>query len=963
MYFANQDSNSEAAPVDQLFLSECDMAFTYWISNCNLSSGKVEKFLEEAAMKPMHDMLNWETNEARLRTMDNLGTSTSQKLGRYCSADIEVPSSRTVGGVEIYTMRHRMVLDAVRFLLGHRGFKDDLVYAPYQDWTVVPGEPSRRVYTGMASADMWWETQLQLPGEGNTVVPLVIASDKTQVTNHAGDLTAHAVYLSIGNLRAHARNANDRPGSILLAMMPCVKEKDPDVQDRLFHECLRTLFDPVKQVSNRYGMEVECADGWVRQCFPVIAALVVDYEEQAKLTGVKSGRHCTICKIDPDFREDLERPTILRTHADTAAAIIRQKEKQLPNNDKARVHDVRCFAWGHKYVNIHQAIMADTLHQLLKGVLMHVFKWLNAMLADEYKVVVDIMMKKGRRRGRAILVAAADTHGSTYKKITEERLLEMIDKRFASMPSYGGLRKFKRISSVTQWTGKEQKDVLRQMLPAYVPLLADLKTSRSTEAIRFLRACVDFITLAQYRSHDTHTLQFMTMALFRMNQTKEAFRRYRGKKDEGGIWCEDGHFNFPKFHAIVHYTDQIQWLGNATDLETGHFEYDHRRFIKDFFKNTNKRKGWEDQVMAHYRRWLNMAAEMDISGLTRKKNAAEVRAGKEELPNEATGAICVVEEFGWPRGPGRSTGRRLKKDILRTVGQVEELLGEELGQHFRQAAASFITARREADRQATLSPNPDGTRNTAPLSNPDRLIRDDDWVRGIPLKFHNSIRVSRPTTEDPDDPDKVLREYVRCCQNWQGERGNVRQDFAWVQEYRAPDDEEAGSGAQAGKLAFNGKRPVQVLYTVTFMDSVSFKDGEGQGGVDFDAVPWDHELKARGRAGQYTGAFVDMFKAKFTGGVADEDHGMTVIVPMPLDAKRYRLGARRFVELGHIGYSIHCVPVDETVVRGERYINNTSDFEAYNGLWNVDWDMKVMRQAVDSKAERLRLARGRSHRA
>ena len=69
------------------------------------------------------------------------------------------------------------------------------------------------------------------------------------------------------------------------------------------------------------------------------------------------------------------------------------------------------------------------------------------------------------------------------------------------------------------------------------------------------------------------------------------FRKYRPSaasgKDEEDI--DRGHFNFPKFYAMVHYTEMIKLYGNALDLETGHFEYKHSSTIKQWFPLTNKR--------------------------------------------------------------------------------------------------------------------------------------------------------------------------------------------------------------------------------------------------------------------------------------------------------------------------------------------------------------------------------------
>ena len=65
----------------------------------------------------------------------------------------------------------------------------------------------------------------------------------------------------------------------------------------------------------------------------------------------------------------------------------------------------------------------------------------------------------------------------------------------------------------------------------------------ATDAIQFIRALVDFILLASYKLHDDDTLRYLELGLYRINQFKEVFRRFRtSKRGEG----DEGHFNFLK---------------------------------------------------------------------------------------------------------------------------------------------------------------------------------------------------------------------------------------------------------------------------------------------------------------------------------------------------------------------------------------------------------------------------------
>lgn len=53
----------------------------------------------------------------------------------------------------------------------------------------------------------------------------------------------------------------------------------------------------------------------------------------------------------------------------------------------------------------------------------------------------------------------------------------------------------------------------------------------------------------------------MALALFRMNQYKEVFRKYRTADAKKS----DGHFNLPKWHVVVHYIEMIKLYGCAPE--------------------------------------------------------------------------------------------------------------------------------------------------------------------------------------------------------------------------------------------------------------------------------------------------------------------------------------------------------------------------------------------------------------
>ncbi|KAF8545787.1 hypothetical protein OG21DRAFT_1428653 [Imleria badia] len=87
----------------------------------------------------------------------------------------------------------------------------------------------------MWTGDWWWETQRRLPA-GATVTPVILASDKTELSQFKGDKNAWPVYLSVAK-GVHCQPA--RHASVLLGYIPVSKmdafEDNSIAGYRLFH--------------------------------------------------------------------------------------------------------------------------------------------------------------------------------------------------------------------------------------------------------------------------------------------------------------------------------------------------------------------------------------------------------------------------------------------------------------------------------------------------------------------------------------------------------------------------------------------------------------------------------------------------------------------------------------------------------------------------------------------------------
>src|ERR1700709_124990 len=127
------------------------------------------------------------------------------------------------------------------------------------------------------------------------------------LTNFSGDKKAWPVYITIGNLLSTRCN---KPGSmavLLLALLPVppkfVQSSSADKLQRQINAdtlqgVLRLIFSPLQDAALE-GVSIDCADGKIRRCFPILSAWVADHMENVALQGIKSTA-CPKCKVPPD---------------------------------------------------------------------------------------------------------------------------------------------------------------------------------------------------------------------------------------------------------------------------------------------------------------------------------------------------------------------------------------------------------------------------------------------------------------------------------------------------------------------------------------------------------------------------------------------------------------------------------------------------------------------------------------
>ncbi|KAJ7666586.1 hypothetical protein DFH06DRAFT_1126680 [Mycena polygramma] len=149
-----------------------------------------------------------------------------------------------------------------------------------------------------------------------------------------------------------------------------------------------------------------------------------------------------------------------------------------------------------------------------------------------------------------------------------------VDKRFREMPDHPGVRHFKNgISSVSQWTGSEHKE----MEKVFLGLIA---AGAHPQMVTAVRGLIDFAYFASLQSHTSKTLLAMRESLNTFHANKQIFIDLKGRQN---------HFNIPKIHSLDHYEPLIRLFGTADGFNTESPERLHIDYAKNAYRASNRK--------------------------------------------------------------------------------------------------------------------------------------------------------------------------------------------------------------------------------------------------------------------------------------------------------------------------------------------------------------------------------------
>ncbi|KAJ3811030.1 hypothetical protein F5876DRAFT_88572 [Lentinula aff. lateritia] len=450
--------------------------------------------------------------------------------------DTKIPAQRpafvrqeVVIAGEALDLYKRPVMECIQALYGSLEHAHYLCLTPERHYS--DANKTNRLYHDMHTGKWWWSTQKQLEKDkpGATIVPVILSSDKTQITLFRNK-SAYPVYLTIGNLPKEIRRKPSQQGQILLAYLPTSRLLHITVKAarkwsiaNLFHACMGDLLAPLKEAGVN-GVVLSSGDGIRRRCHPILAAYIGDNPEQMLVTCSYYGTS-PVCTVSKDQLGDYPCSAELRDpiKAVQAAKLINTAEWTKYCSD-ADMKPIQHPFWEDlPYTDIFRSITPDILHQMYQGVMKHLIVWITTIVG------ADVLMH-------------------VY-----------------------GIRHFhKGITTLSRVSGTEHK----QMCTFLLALVTDIPRKTTSQSNRLLiatRALLDFLYLSCYPIHSDESLTMVETSLSTFHANKDIFIELGARE----------HFNFPKIHYLCHFVPGFKLFETTERL--------HIDFTKDAYRASNRK--------------------------------------------------------------------------------------------------------------------------------------------------------------------------------------------------------------------------------------------------------------------------------------------------------------------------------------------------------------------------------------
>ncbi|KAG1719820.1 uncharacterized protein EDB91DRAFT_1284709 [Suillus paluster] len=400
--------------------------------------------------------------------------------------------------------------DVVRNMLSNPDYATKIDLQPYCEFAT---ENDERQWQDFMSGDWAWSQADKIAEDaethGSTFVPIILGSDKTTISVATGQNDYYTLYTSIGN-----------------GFLQCLKHAETasfrNFRRQIFHSSLSFILKNLKPGMIKPEV-VHFGDGHYHCVMYGLGPYITDYEEQVLLAYIVRN-WCAKCL---SRHGNLDEINLCRSrlHAD---APIEECDHATLWDEYGIVRELVLFTNDFPRADIHELLALDILHQIIKGAYKDHLSQANIILDD-------------------------------------------IDRRIATVPSFPGLCRFPQGRHFKQWTGDDLKALMKVCLPAiegYVP----------TDVVRTFRAFLKFCYLVRRNIITETSLNEIQDALTRFHRYREIF------KTTGVVLT----FSLPQQHSMTHYAHLIRLFGAPNGLCSSITESKHIKAVKEPWRQSSR---------------------------------------------------------------------------------------------------------------------------------------------------------------------------------------------------------------------------------------------------------------------------------------------------------------------------------------------------------------------------------------
>ncbi|KAG1784969.1 uncharacterized protein HD556DRAFT_1314634 [Suillus plorans] len=444
---------------------------------------------------------------------------------KWRSTTLEITGYPTIQPIQLIW---RNGLDVVEDLFANPIFVNHMTYDPH---VVVDGD--EREYSEYFTAKQAFEIQDQLP-KGATIVPVIIASDKTPVTRHTGGLEMHPIFVSLANIQSDVRIRATSHAWRCVGFMPIPKFSDvhTDYQtilsQRLFHKCMDIIFADVK-VTAMAGKFMPDLSGHLRHCYTPLAAYTADLPEQQAIACVSKVASPITLATSQSFGDSYRYAPCTKEHTLSVIYDICQ------HIDPWRLREFQEEAKAHSLSGVHQPF------------------WRNWRFADPARFL----------SGEILHTCHKFFFDHPFKWSKELVGKDELDARFRSHHKRVGMRHFSSgVRQMKQMTGREHRDLQRTLVPSIAGVTPP-------QFIHAIRALIDFIYKAQNPVYTDTSVDSMVASLKEFHDHKQAILDAGARRGTKGTI---DNFLIPKLELLQSFAvftkdigALIQWTAHVTE--------------------------------------------------------------------------------------------------------------------------------------------------------------------------------------------------------------------------------------------------------------------------------------------------------------------------------------------------------------------------------------------------------------